>query len=452
MRRAAKRFARADQGNIAMIFAITLVPLLALVGAAVDYTRASAAHSAMQSALDTAALMISRDVAATPSLSADDIQARATKYFNALYHNADAAGVTVSATYSAGGNGVPASIAVEGNGSVPTDFMKLVGINQVAVGANSRTTWGNNRMRVAMALDVTGSMDDDGKLEAMIQAANGLVDTLRAGSKTSEDAYMSVIPFNVMINVGAVDSSNIPAWLDFDTTYGSCSKSQYTTKSSCAASGKTWTPKNLKSWKGCVTDRGKVSAPNIYDTTDDVPDPKNSDTLYLAQSYSACPSSLIPMTSVLDKTNGDPIKDKIKNLTANGNTNQAIGMQMAWMTLQPTAPFPTPPKDSSYKYTDVIILLSDGMNTQDRWYTKTSQIDARQTTLCANINAQNTSANPDVIRIYTIQVNTGGDPESKVLKGCATKPQYFFPTSTANGIASAFTQIGSDLTQLRIAQ
>ena len=47
MRSAAKRFARADQGNIAMIFAITLVPLLAIVGAAVDYTRASAARSAM---------------------------------------------------------------------------------------------------------------------------------------------------------------------------------------------------------------------------------------------------------------------------------------------------------------------------------------------------------------------------------------------------------------------
>jgi hypothetical protein len=37
--RAARRFAAADEGNIAMIFAIALVPVLSLVGAAIDYSR-----------------------------------------------------------------------------------------------------------------------------------------------------------------------------------------------------------------------------------------------------------------------------------------------------------------------------------------------------------------------------------------------------------------------------
>ena len=115
MRSAVKRFARADQGNIAMIFAITLVPLLAIVGAAVDYTRASAARSAMQAALDTASLMISRDAAANPSLSADAIQNLAKQYFDALYHNSDANSIAVKAVYSAGSSGTPASITMEGS-------------------------------------------------------------------------------------------------------------------------------------------------------------------------------------------------------------------------------------------------------------------------------------------------------------------------------------------------
>jgi len=34
------RFAAAEQGNIAVIFAIALVPVLSMVGAAVDYSRA----------------------------------------------------------------------------------------------------------------------------------------------------------------------------------------------------------------------------------------------------------------------------------------------------------------------------------------------------------------------------------------------------------------------------
>ncbi|MDB5625148.1 MAG: hypothetical protein JWR73_950, partial [Tardiphaga sp.] len=42
-----KRFGRNDRGNIAVIFAIALLPILGFVGVAVDYTRASSARSAM---------------------------------------------------------------------------------------------------------------------------------------------------------------------------------------------------------------------------------------------------------------------------------------------------------------------------------------------------------------------------------------------------------------------
>ncbi len=80
---------RADQrGNIAVIFAISILPILGLIGAAVDYTRANNARSALQSALDTTSLMISKDA---PSMTASQIQARAQQYFNALYtHSTDA--------------------------------------------------------------------------------------------------------------------------------------------------------------------------------------------------------------------------------------------------------------------------------------------------------------------------------------------------------------------------
>ena len=46
VRAAAKRFAGANQGNIAVIFAVAMVPLISFVGAAIDYTRANAARSA----------------------------------------------------------------------------------------------------------------------------------------------------------------------------------------------------------------------------------------------------------------------------------------------------------------------------------------------------------------------------------------------------------------------
>jgi len=52
-------FGRSEGGNIAVIFAIALVPILTFMGAAIDYSRANSARSSMQSALDSTALMIS---------------------------------------------------------------------------------------------------------------------------------------------------------------------------------------------------------------------------------------------------------------------------------------------------------------------------------------------------------------------------------------------------------
>lgn len=55
-----QRFGRSQDGNIAVIFAIVMVPMIGFIGAAVDYSRANAARSAMQSALDSAALMVAK--------------------------------------------------------------------------------------------------------------------------------------------------------------------------------------------------------------------------------------------------------------------------------------------------------------------------------------------------------------------------------------------------------
>ncbi|MBN9007492.1 MAG: TadE/TadG family protein [Rhizobiales bacterium] len=462
------RFGRDRGGSIAPIFAIALLPMLGFVGAAVDYTRANAARSSMQAAMDSAALMVSKDAnAANPPMTASEITAAAQKYFNALYHNTDAQNVEIGAVYTPYSNGVPATVHLTGSGAVKTDFMRVAGFPELDFKTASTATWGNTKLRVAMALDVTGSMSSAGKLDAMKKAAKGLIDTLKASANATGDVYISIVPFNTMVNVG--NSNSTAAWLDWEngsagtnfsrySNFGSCSKSSLSTKSACTAAGKKWTASNVSKWSGCVTDRTQS-----YDTTKDAPDSGTPGTLYLAQNYTQsvssgmCPSSLLPMTSAFDSKESDSstddttLKGKINNLTATGATNQAIAMQMAWMMLQPTAPFITPAKDSKYKYTDAIILLSDGLNTQDRWYGNgsdwSSQVDTRQAQLCNNIKDPTNGTT----QIYTIQVNTDGDPISTVLKNCATDGN-FFPTSSASGIASAFGQIGASLAKLRIAQ
>jgi Flp pilus assembly protein TadG len=100
VRTAAGRFARADQGNIAVLFAIAAVPILGFVGAAIDYARANSARSSMQAALDSTALMLAKDLS-DGTITAAQINTKADAYFRALYTNTDARAVTVAATYTA---------------------------------------------------------------------------------------------------------------------------------------------------------------------------------------------------------------------------------------------------------------------------------------------------------------------------------------------------------------
>lgn len=438
-------FARDERGNIAVMFAIAILPVLGLVGAAVDYSRATNARTAMQAALDSTALMISKDAA---NMTPEQVTSKAKAYFAAMYNHPEAPAANITAVYTPN-SGKGATVQVSATGSIKTDFMRVAGYPTIDFKSGSTTTWGNTRMRVAIALDVTGSMNSDGKLPAMKTAAKKLVDTLRTSAQGTADVYISIIPFSLMVNIGTGNkSANWLRWAEF----GECSNQNYIFKTECENAGRTWTrDTNKDNWKGCVMDRDQP-----YDTTKETPVSGGANRYYAAKfennfGSNICPAEILPMTSAYSTTDVDKIKGKIDSLVANGSTNQPIGMHWAWMSLQNDVPLNTPAKDSNFNYTDAIILLSDGLNTKNRWNGDGSsvspQVDARQKILCDNIR---NPANGKTV-VYTIQVNTDGDPESAVLKACAD-PGNFYPTTTTSGIDMAFNQIGASLTKLKLAK
>jgi hypothetical protein len=287
----------------------------------------------------------------------------------------------------------------------------------------------------------------------MKKAAQSLVDTLSAASRMKDDVYISVVPFAQMVNVG---TSNLSAsWLRWDQL-GTCSDGFSVSKESCkaASSYNTWTTStNKNNWKGCVEDRDES-----YDTTKDLPSGTSTKfpaMFYVQQGVQSCPPAIMPMTTAYG-SDAQTIKTMIGNLNAAGGTNQLIGMAWAWLTLQVGSdPFPAPVKDSNYNYTNAIILLSDGLNTGSRMYGRgtnwTPAIDDRQKILCDNIKKKDPVTNKPETAIYTIQVNTTGDAESAVLKYCADSGN-FFATTSASGIADAFTAIGNSLNKLRVSR
>lgn len=454
VRSSVTRFRRAERGNVAVMFAIAVVPLLGFVGGAIDYSRVNNARTAMQTALDTAALMISKD--ATNSMTAAQINQQAQTYFNALYKHPEVQNILVSAVYTnSAANG--SQIVITGSGEMPTDFMKVVGFPSLQFGSSSTTVWGTTKLRVALALDNTGSMSSSGKMDALKTSAKSLIDTLKAAAKTDGDVYISIVPFAKDVNVGS--SNKNATWLKWsgqsdtwDENNGTCKNyngwSQPTNKTSCQNNGGTWTASSHNNWNGCVTDRDQD-----YDTTSTAPNTAVSGTLFPAEQYNACPQQITPLT--YDWTT---LKSNIDAMQPNGGTNQSIGVAWGWLSLLQQSPLNAPAEDPNFKYNKVIILLSDGDNTQDRWpsygngntqYTcqpgNVPCIDARQKLLCDNAKASG-------IQIYTIQVNTDGGATSSVMSYCASGSGNYFSTTSSSGINAAFSSIGSSLSKLRIAK
>ncbi len=627
---AARRFARADQGNIAVIFAIACVPLITFVGAAVDYSRLSDARSSMQSALDSTALMVSKDLT-SGVITTSEINTAAQNYFTALYAGKGAVTNPISATYTAGSGSTTSTVLVSGSGSITTDFMKVAGFPTLPFNASSTATWGNVKMRVALALDNTGSMSQNGKITALrnaVAGSGGLIDQLSALAKNPGDVYISVIPFAKDVNLGA--SNYTASWIDwtdwlnpptsqpnngvpgtyqatlpmnwhavgpgakcpfttssggFTCTTGPTSTSNAPTipasgtysgyicpsvdanshtqyngcwdsepagngvfcsgSSSCSCphnssgscltgtgctgtgsntscsgplfvhnwtqpsygdtihnltqprvgkvgtlgtddvpvgfTGNKWTPTNstptvqnvwlqastnpISTWTGCITDRTQP-----YDTTGDVttPFPANqyyeNSTAYCSSSASTELEPVIPLSY-----NWTALKTAVNAMQPTGGTDQAVGLAWAWQTLIPSSPVPAPAEDANTTYNRVIIILSDGLNTEDRWPVNgngntqntgsgNSQfpglIDYRQKLLCDNLkNATDSKGNP-MYTIYTIQVDTStpADPTSTILQYCASSPDKFYMLTSSSQILTTFNTIGTALSKLRVAQ
>jgi len=449
LRRWLAAFGSDTSGNIATIFALASLPLVGFVGAAVDYSRANSVKTSLQTALDATALMLSRDAA---TLNSADLQSKASNYFKAMFTRADVANVAISASYTTSGG---SAVTVNGSATVPTEIMTIMGYNAMTVSGSSTAKWGSTRLRVALALDVTGSMASDGKMTALKSATKNLLTQLKAAATQNGDVYVAIVPFNKDVNVGR---SNYAAtwidWSDWDDDNGSDVSSTTCTTTKTGKNGQstkkcststTWVPDNHNTWNGCITDRDQN-----YDQLVDVPISTSvtaPSKLWPAEQFDSCPAQMMGLSY-----NWTSLNSLVDGLQPVGNTNQGIGLVWAWQALVGGGPLTAPSKDANYKYQEIIILMSDGMNTENRYSTSQTQIDKRMydssksgSGTCANIKSSG-------VTIYSVQVNTGGDPTSTVMRNCASSTDKFWMITSATALNGVFQAIGTNLTQLRVAK
>src|SRR5665213_55409 len=436
IRRTLSSFASAHHGNVVITFSLLTLPLIVGVGAAVDYNRATSIKAAMQAALDSTALMLAKNAG---TLTAAQLQTEGSNYFLAVFRRHEAKKPKITVVSNTGNS----TVQVNGSSVMDTSLMALMGIKTVNITGTSTAAWATQSLlRVALVLDNTGSMADAGKMPALQTAAKSMISKLASASTTNGAVYVSIVPFVKDVNLGAANyNSSYLDWTAWDQSNGTCTSSSYTTKTTCVAAGKSWTLVSHSTWTGCVVDRGDAGAPNAgnYDANVVLPSTSIAATLYVPEQYSSC-----PQPAMGPSYNWSGMTTLINYMTPSGNTNQAIGLQLGWMSLMQGGVFNAPAKDSGVAYAEHIILLTDGLNTEDRWYSNQASIDARQQILCDNIKAAG-------VTIWTIQVNTGGDPTSTLLQNCASDSSKFFLLTSANQIISTFDDISFKITQLHLS-
>lgn len=374
-----------NRGQVAIIFAMLVLPIFLIVGLNLDIARFVNANKKVQIAVDAAALSGARAMA-NASLSDDDIKAFAVSAFAENY-SPSADGATCSETVATVDR-TNETVDV----TVTCVVSQMFGLfdstqRQLQFERSSQTEISLTSMDVALMLDTSGSMAGD-RLTALKTGAKSLVSTLIT-AESGNRVRISIIPYGDAVNAGV---------------YGN------------RAQGKPDDDDSDNDDSDVGDDAGDTSAAGDTDDADDA-EALHSDGMIVCVSRrtateseytDAAPSAsnyvgdevgdncwdplIVPLTHDADKLNA-----AIDDLEADGfSTAGHLGMEWSWYSISSNWSNVWPPASAPIQNTDsssvkAVILMTDGIfNSHYGWpgwqKRKNSARDIKQ--LCTNMMAQ----------------------------------------------------------------
>ena len=212
------------RANVAAITAAALIPVIGMIGSAVDVGRAYMAKSRLQSSCDSAALA-ARRVMKNDELD-DDAIATGQKYFQFNFPDGMFGTSTFEPEITKPETGV---VRVSAETSIPNVFMQMFGYERMPVGVTCDASLNFVNTDVVLVLDVTGSMADpiDGepKIEALRDAVLALYDELEPIQRQLESQGLrlryGIVPYSSTVNVGRLIYDAGPDYLRTSSTYPS---------------------------------------------------------------------------------------------------------------------------------------------------------------------------------------------------------------------------------------
>jgi Flp pilus assembly protein TadG len=403
-----KRFGTCQKGGIAILYALSAIPLCVAAGSAIDFIRYVANTTELQAALDSAALA----AAATPEATNEERLALAEATFVANLENGGLSDAAITRNFVIEDDTVVAAAEMD----MATSLMSLTSIDSMTLKIGTEVAVpGDKKAEIALVLDYSGSMNETiaggVKYVAMKNAAKDLISDLEAANP--EKVKFALVPFSHHV-------------------YGTLPKSYVLGTS---GSG---------DWTGCTQDRKYP-----YNLTDDTPTSANDSKwgqaqapVHAAWGCSGYTSNNLVMEPLSD--NFTYLKSRLDMMTPYAWTHIALGVEFGFHMLSDNAPFEEGASYDDDETKKFMVVLTDGAQTEPAFgsgSTRTvAQGEANLEALCANAKAKG-------ITVITIAYDLDDNATTQRLKNCATDPDsnFFVATDTA-AVASAFNNIKTIIT------
>lgn len=503
--RVMRRFRHDNSGIIIIIFALMIVPILLVVGVAMDLSQILVIKRQLVAAADAAALGIARMPDEGGTLTRD----RAEGFVRAHYPEESLGALTsVSAVRGA------YSVEVSATAEIETSVLRLVGYDRLSVTASSQAMSRQAKLEVVMVLDNTGSMNDYAgstrKIDALRSAASTLVGILFGTAQESPYVKIGLVPFANAVNVGTgfrgsgMMDEALPTALNTEQVLKETGDGYTHLFQVFSELG--------RSWGGCV--RARLGGHDLDDAAPTSADRATLFTPYLApdetdwtgaNSYLTDPSNAgkyrkyafyrdnpnwsgsgagpnynCPSAPILPLTNvRSTITAALSAMQARGSTVIPEGLAWGWRVVSPGPPFTQGVAYDAPETQKVIVLLTDGRNDVNgggngnykSYFTAYGHADnghlgatsgaaaeatlnTKLSTLCQTIKAdKDGDASDRDIVIYTIGFDiAAGSTIDGVMRGCASDPGKFFNTPSAQELRAAFENIALGLAGLRLTR
>ena len=402
-----KQFAANTGGNIGIMLALSAIPMIAGVGAALDFGHYLNVNTELAAALDAASLA---------GATASGTDAQKIKIANDVFDQnfKTVSGGLKATTAFTINNGV---FNGEVTAPMPMMLMGLMGVPSLdAVARNQVGLPAAKKAEVALVLDYSGSMGDVAgsqvKYKAMGKAATKLIDDLTVNNPSK--VKFSLVPFSQHVYV------SLPA--------------QYVKG---GGSG---------TWTSCTQDRLypynlSDAAPNAADDTTKWGQPN-----VVHPWKSSCADYASKSLVVRPLTNDfSGLKTQIAAMTPYQNTHIPLGVEFGYQTLSPNGAFTGAAQYSDKTTSKFLVLLTDGTQTEPAWgpsgMRTVVQGDTNLENLCSNVKASG-------ITVVTIAYDLSDSTQRQRLQNCASDPATdFFVANTDADVAKAFQAITNAVQQ-----